>query len=237
MILMDQFQTNQLDPSQTKTMIERARKFCPTFKAGDRVGVRAGWAKAVSVKDNQGRMEVECIATTNRVDSVGEVILPEGGSWAPLEAHKSIFGDHWYGLGDKVGSFRSISLYPNAANPVGWKVRFSLLPADYSELVNQCRILASENQISMSIGYFPTEWGAPSPAEAKRFPGAEIITRKWVGFEISVVAMPCNLDAVGGGLAIDETKADDIRRLVHKGLLSGRSLRVPAPKAKNLLIL
>jgi len=216
----------------------RAKRYLPSLKDSDRVGVRAGFClETKATHNNGGRLDVECIATTNRVDSVGEVILPEGGSWAPLEAHKSIFGDHWYGIGDKVGSFRSISLYPDRMNPKGWKLRFSLLPADYSELVNQCRILAEEKAIAMSIGYIPTEWGNPTPDEAKRFPGVEIVTRKWVGFEVSVVAMPCNLDAVGGGWASDETKADDIRRLVHKGRLSGRSLHVPAPKEKRLLIL
>lgn len=206
----------------------------------DRVGLIAGYCREVKarnpgVKANGGRMEVQALVTTDRVDSVREVVIPSGIDWSVLKAHKRVFADHWYGLGDVVGTFRWIE---PSTNPAGWKMAFDLLPDEYSETVRQARIMAEEGAIATSIGYIPTDWGAPTGDEAKRYPGVEIVTRKAIGFEVSVVAMPCNLDAVGG-MAVateDGAKADRLRELVCKGRLSGKGLRMPEAKRETIII-
>jgi len=217
--------TERASPEQIAALRARAKR--AVGRDVDRVGTISNNCCEVRTKANGNRLEVRCVATTDRIDSVKEVVLPGGIDWAPLRLHKRIFADHWYGMGDVVGTFRAIDLFPDKMNPKGWRVSFDLMPDDYSETVRQARIMAEQSAIAMSIGFIPLEWGAPTGDEAKRYPGAEIITRKAIGFEISVVTMPCNLDAIGGGIVADTSKAAVYRGMVAKGLISGRGFTLP----------
>jgi len=205
-------------------LARRAKELCPEQASAP--GIFGGYCTGVRCKAMPERksVEIQGIATTGSIDQSGEVIVPDGGDWSPLLMHKSIFADHFYGLADRVGTLRWIKRQGK-----GWEFAFTLTQNGSAASANILAI-AEEDALSFSVGFIPLEWGVPTTPEVKAYGPCEIIHRRWIGFEISVVAMPCNLDCVGGRIhdQMDSTRAARLAAMVTKGMIDPRALTVPS---------
>lgn len=182
-------------------VIERIRKSC-ILDDNAVLGVRACVGQGVRLDTKASNYDVIGMATTDSVDAEGDVILPGGCDWfanpdSYMRRNRKVFVDHWTDMGSMVGTIRNVKLLDG--NPSGLQVRVGLSRAcQFTELVAE---LAGSVGIGFSIGFIPTNYGPPTPEEAKKYPGARNIVRNWEWYELSFTAFPCNVSCQTQGVA------------------------------------
>lgn len=189
-----------------------------------------GGAGSIGVKDTHmvkdftnGNRDIIGIATTDDVDESREVVLPEGADLSYINATKTLYADHSYGISQVVGSIRY--LRPSKSGK-GWDFRASLFAGMRSPLADDCyTIIEQGGQLGVSIGFEATEWGDLEPMEAKAYPSAQCIIRKWRWVELSLTAMPCNVScrAVLAPSEGEQKQISLIEGLVTKGKIRRES--------------
>ena len=163
------------------------------------------------------------IATTDDVDESSEVVLPEGADLTYINATRTLYADHSYGISQVVGSIRYVR---PAANGKGWEFRAGLFHSMRSPLADDCyTIIKQGGQLGVSIGFEATEWGDLELDEAKAYPMARSIVRKWRWVELSLTAMPCNVScrAILAPSEAEQKSITLIESLVTKGKIRRES--------------
>jgi len=139
---------------------------------------------------------IEIIATTNAMDLDDQIVDPAGVDWSYFNAanQKKVFQDHNYDSQSNVGITRSISPYLESGVQVGWKMRihiFRNLKCPYADDIwEKCK---QGGPPGGSIGFIPKIVRPLTPAEQKRWPGAESIVTEWKALEFSLTNLPCNV--------------------------------------------
>lgn len=168
------------------------------------------------------------LATTDDVDCVGDVVVPSGADLGYFVKNKAVFADHRYDISSWVGTVRHLAEWPGpGVLQRGWSIRVAIKRSP-SPLVEDILTAAREIGVSFSIGFEPVEWGRPTAEEAKRWPGAENIIRRWNWRETSITAMPCNVSCRGAAVYAPE-KGLGIAELVRKSRIHPQSARALAP--------
>lgn len=172
---------------------------------------------------SSGNRDIIGIATTDDIDESREVVLPGGADLTYINATKTLYADHSYGISQVVGSIRY--LRPSKSGK-GWDFRASLFSGMRSPLADDCfTIIEQGGQLGVSIGFEATEWGDLEPMEAKAYPSAQCIIRKWRWVELSLTAMPCNVScrAVLAPTEGEQKQISLIEGLVTKGKIRRES--------------
>lgn len=147
--------------------------------------------------------QIEGYATTDAVDLEREVILPDGIDIVSYFAtNRSMFVDHNYDILSCVGKCRNLKITPK-----GIICTSVLIGAPGNAMRDWVQALASEYQVGYSVVVERISKGAPTPDEAKKYPGAKIITRTSRLIEISYTAIPMNGECQAVGVAADAMKA------------------------------
>ena len=219
--------------------IHRMRKH-HGFKGGETVGIRGRSARIDRMNDTTRTLRVT--ATTDDLDLEREVVLPQGrNDHSYFLRNKAVFLDHHYATERMVAKMRITPEIRIGGELRGWACDMQVL--DTPLALDIWAIIRKEG-IGSSIGFRADNRGAPTPAEAAEYPGAEIITREWEWLEQSLTAFPCNVACQT--LMAEETSDDDemptekiaeIERFVSKGLIrpeTGYAMGLPAPKSAPL---
>ena len=162
--------------------------------ADNPIGIKAGlWGRggdrALGVKSVDGKLEVVCYANTSAVDLEREVVVPTGlDVRSYLTTNKNLFVDHRYDVLSAVAVCRSMTL-----DPGGWLCRGAFHDDMANPYVKACVALAKAGTLAMSVGFEALDWGPPTDAEAKAYPGVEGVVRKARVLEVSYTAMPMNV--------------------------------------------
>lgn len=140
-----------------------------------------------------GNNDIIGIATTDDVDEQDEVVLPEGADLSYIMATRMLYADHMYGLGQVIGSIRHLKPLSSGR---GWQFRARMFDGLQNPLASDTlEIIKQSGKLGVSIGFDALDWGTPTDEEAKRYPLAKSIVRKWRWIELSVTARPCNVNA------------------------------------------
>lgn len=220
--------------SIAERMKERARR------SGKPTGVVSSFSDKAVVETDSGKRDIIATATTDDIDSVFEVVVPEGVSRLSDKSktikyfgeNKQIFTDHCTGLDDWIGQARAISpLMGDGGRQRGWTVRYQVRN---TQTGNDLLVAVSEGMMpGHSIGFEALDHGPPTEEEVKRFskggisPGA--VVRAWTWLELSVTAMPCNV-ACQGSLpsSLDDERSQRSFGLLDNLVTKGRIKRESA---------
>jgi hypothetical protein len=215
---------------RAKSLIERI-KTRHALREDAPVGIFATFDSKAALDTANGNNDIIAIATTDSIDLDDEVVLPGGADFSYIlgtngKGNRKLFVDHEYEIDSCVGSLRSLTPWPSQAAMRGWQLRarlFDGMPYPAAEAV--AKIIAQDG-IGISIGFIADEYGAPTPDEAKRYPGATSIVRKWRMLEASFTCMPCNVSCQTLAVSGDAKAATDIaakvdaktRQIMHLSL-------------------
>jgi len=147
--------------------------------------------KDARVDIENGNRDVVVTANTARVDEDDEVVVPSGAVLDYFKTNGCIFIDHKYSWSDWVGGLRSN--YP-ILKPAGWMVRFAARRSpDGEQLLKD----VEDFGVGVSIGFDALDVGPPTDEEIEKYGKGNAfrsIVRKWRWVELSVTAMPCNVE-------------------------------------------
>jgi hypothetical protein len=166
-------------------------------------------AKSLKLDTEANKRDIIVRANTAAIDCENEVVVPEGASLGYLEKNRKVFFEHRYNYPeDCIGAIRRG--YPKLVDGE-WMVRIGVSRCEAGD-----RLLrdAADFGIGVSIGFDALDYGPPTDDEIKRYGGGvpfRSIVRKWEWIELSVTAMPCNVEcqsiAVDAGPVEEPVKA------------------------------
>ena len=171
--------------------------------------------------------EVWCMATTDRVDDEGEVILPDGIDMEYLLKRGMVYIDHTYTVPNTVGKIRRMVRKAHGGRN-GWESQVQILDANTPE-TQAIKALAAENMLSQSIAVQRLDSGRPDSGESAAYKGAQRITRKSRAIELSFTTWPMNPDCTMTG-AKSRQRADHLRTVLKSAGLPEKTFdlfRVP----------
>lgn len=188
------------------------------------VGIVSSYGKKAQVEGDGRTLDMN--ATTDDIDLQDEVVVPGGADTTYFATNRKVFGDHQYGLLDVVGICRSIDPIVRGGSQKGWRVKVYMLPGN--AIADAVLALADEDGIGCSIGFQATEYGAPTPDEAKSYSGNKgapsSIVRKWNWLELSMTAFPCNVACQ----TLRATHVDHAKSVLDRLVCKGKITRLTA---------
>ncbi len=225
----------------SKTKIERVKRAARLHafwaaKGHDGV-VAVVRSRPVATKATPDERLIRIVATTDRIDVDDEVVIPGGflatAKWikdnaqgvgmmpAPADSYflenKSVFLDHEYDMDHFIGKLRRLHPMKAAGRLTGWEAVVRL----HNDHPHTPTVLdlAADGLIGSSIGFQRIAGGKPTADEMKRYTrgGREpsMVAREWEWIELSITAMPANVDAQARGF--EDAKAAMLDELVSKG--------------------
>lgn len=133
---------------------------------------------------------VEAIANTAAIDLDDEVVLPSGADPTYFDKNRSILYNHSSDLPVGKMVWRKFDKQRNR-----WVVRMNIGKA--TPFQRDLRAMVAEGSIrGVSIGFLAMDFGRPSPEEIGRFGKHRSIVRVWKWMELSLTALPCNVEAI-----------------------------------------
>jgi hypothetical protein len=210
-----------------KSILRSRHSLAPTAM----VGQRAFATSIIQAANEQGAMEIECLATTEGVDLDNEVVVAGGGDLSYLDANKKVFADHEYGLGSVTGTLRWIRPVPAInGRAAGWKMRVRLVKASpYYAMICE---LAESDTIGASIGLEAVDVGPPTDEEKAVYTKASSIIRKWRALEVSFTALPMNVECQSS--AVYQSKS--ARRRLCFAVNAGKLAATFAPRRTMFVV-
>lgn len=184
--------------------VKRVKAIAPHI-ADENIAVKAcGIHNSKAMYPASGQpFQISGYCTTDAVDLEREVILPDGVDWKTyFGKNMSMFVDHVYDALHCVGKWRSFQYTPS-----GIVCNSTLIEGGTNHLRDWIRTLALEHQIGYSVTVERVSKGAPTAEEAKKYPGAKLITRNSRLIEISYTAIPMNGECQAVGVAAEAMKA------------------------------
>lgn len=146
------------------------------------------------------KSDIIAILNTDDIDSDKEVVVPSGLNPTYFVKNGKLFADHVYSSATAVGYLRGNGLKLIQSNGREyWKARIGIHSTDLGRDI--MTIAQESGQFGFSIGFWPDDYGAPTPEEAKKYTqGSEIpsmIVRTGGWFETSATPFPCNVTCQG----------------------------------------
>lgn len=202
------------------------------------VGVKGVFGKDVSVQDNGQDRFLTVVATTDDLDDDREVVIPGGADTSYFFRNRKIFVDHRLHTEYCVGHLHSANLKAN-----GWVCRIRMFKLPGNPLADDILTIAREAGIGVSIGFVPTDMGAPTHEELAKYGKAvepRKVIRAWRWIELSIAAAPCNVScqSFAASPVDNEGKYKLLDELVTKGRIQLRSavaLGLPVSKSSPAL--
>ena len=217
---------------------QRARARGMLAGADNPIGIKAGlWpvGKKAEIKPKDTRpLEVTCYANTSAVDLEREVVVPFGlDVRSYLTINKNLFVDHRYDVLSAVAVCRSMTL-----DPGGWVCRGAFHDDIDNPYVKACVALAKAGTLAMSVGFEALDWGPPTDAEAKAYPGVEGVVRKARVLEVSYTAMPMNVTCrqVASNIPAADETAEKSRKALIDAHISGRVIEDFGIRPKRIIV-
>jgi hypothetical protein len=192
------------------------------------------------VASNTNLYEVVAFATTDGVDSVGDVVIQSGIDWNSYFTRNgsNVFVDHDYSITSRVGRVRNMKMVNTPAGGKGWLVRTGIPVNRQNPKADAVLAAAEDGSVGMSIAFEANDYGPPTADEKKAYPTARSIIRTCKVIEISFTCMPCNVECQSMAVNYDDGKSARVRELVAKsarGKLISQWLSVPATKTVLVL--
>lgn len=216
----------RMDASKAAELVSRLRT---KHGLGEKstVGVWSAWDTKAETLTDDSNNDITAVVTTDDVDLEEEVLIPSGGDMTSyLGLNKSVFVDHYYALDSCVGKIRRLTPFPDVANPKGWKMQVSILRTSNSPMPGLVMDIAKQMGIGVSIGFEAQDWGKPTADEAKRYPAAKSVVRKWKAIEVSFTCLPCNVMCRGEAM-YDDSKSVKLLRVMPE---AAKRLRIEEPR-------
>jgi len=180
-------------------------------------------------------LEIVSYANTAAVDLEDEVVLPEGGDVASyLKKNQNLFADHCYGMIYVVAKCFNMTL-----DQRGWLCTGQFFKNYDTEYTRACIAMAMAGTLAMSIGFEALDYGDPTPAEERMYPGVKSIVRRWKALEVSYTAMPMNVTCrqVATNIAAAEAYAEKARKSLIDAHVSLDVIKRFGIKSRRTLIL
>lgn len=161
----------------------------------------------------EGSREVLAKITTNAVDLVGDVVLPEGCNNITKAAGIKVLANHDYRTQYPIGKFLWAKVVDNA-------ILAKLKLHDKSEAARVAFDLLQLGQeegfgyVDFSIGFEVEKRRSPTIEDKAAFPGVANIIEKWTLVETSVVGLPCNQEAIA--LAVSKGVSPETSRFLNR---------------------
>jgi len=207
-------------------LLERIKGNPFVQKNGGVAGIVASYGKGVETRtknDDSGTNDIIVTANTGDIDLENERVMPGGADKSYFQANRKMFADHRYDLESGVAEARSVSAYPNPQEIKSWRIRCRLMDTPLARTIRA--IVDDTNQIGVSIGFIPKDWGMPSDEERETLGGDfQTIVRSWSWFETSFTLLPCNVSCqsiVTEGKSMDMVDSAD--RLLSAGKIDRES--------------
>jgi len=225
-------------------IVARIRKEFGHFLDADKpIGVVSSFAAVRKEKTpNPEIFEIVGFATTDNVDSVGDVVIPEGMNWDAYFKRNGnqMFADHEYSVTDRIGYGRNPVLVKTPTGGRGWLLRGVVRTVPTNPKKEAVIAGAEDGAIGMSIAFEATDYGAPTPEEKTLYPNAKAIVRKGKVIEVSYTFMPCNVECQSQAVTFDEGKAIQLAGVIAKSKSREtieRAMQVPTRKPTIVVIL
>ncbi len=181
------------------------------LSADAKVGIFGCFDTKAAMDTERGNNDVVAMASTDGIDLDEEVVLPEGGDLSYVTTNRKLFVDHCYDIEYAVASLRSITAVKSGGKQRGWSIRSRLLQGDIHKAARIVESICQQDGIGMSIGFIADDAGRPDATEAKAYPGAKSIVRKWKMLEISFTCLPCNVSCQTMAGTQDGSKSAKLR--------------------------
>lgn len=182
--------------------------------------------KELSFEINKKSNTTDIIAVfnTDDIDSDDEVVVPSGLDPTYFKANGKIFSDHIYSTQTTIGFLRWLKEYPTPQDHRQWRARVGIHSTDLGRDI--MTIAQESGQFGFSIGFWPEDYGQPTPDEvAKYTQGTKIprsITRTGNWFETSATPFPCNVTCQGK--LVISASAEESSKSILEGLLRKGSI-------------
>lgn len=134
--------------------------------------------------------------TTDAVDAVGDVLIPQGMDATEFEKRRTVFWNHQYDrpIAKTVGKLK------RTEHGVEAEIEFAARHPDAKGewFPDSVRSLVEQGVVvGVSVGFDVIEMRPATVADHKRYgPACKTIHSKWRLFEFSIAPLQCNLDAV-----------------------------------------
>lgn len=188
-------------------LIERLKGHAFVKSHGGVAGIVGSYGKGAEVDLKSDTRDIVVVATTGDIDLEKERVMPGGADQTYFKANRQMFADHKYDIESGAGEARSIYAYPNDQDVKAWKIRCRIRNNPIGKAIQA--IVEDTNQIGVSIGFVPTDYGSPTADEREKM-GGEFgsIVREWEWFETSFTLLPCNVACQS--MAVTEGKSWDM---------------------------
>lgn len=227
-----------MNSDQINLIRRRAIERGMLVSASNPICIKAGvWpvGKRAEVKAKDERpLEVTCYANTAAVDLEREVVVPSGlDVRSYLMLNRNLFVDHRYDVMSAVAVCRSMTMTPD-----GWVCRGAFHDDMTNPYVKACVVLAKAGTLAMSVGFEALEWGPPTEAEAKAYPGVEGVVRKARVLEVSYTAMPMNVTCRQIAMALPDAgeNAEKCRKALIDAKIPDRVVSDFGVKPRRVLV-
>lgn len=194
-----------------------------------KVGVFGCFDTKAALDTDRGNNDVVAMATTDGLDLDEEIVLPEGGDLSYVTTNRKLFVDHCYEIEYAVASLRSITAVKLGGKQRGWSIRSRLLQGDIHKAARIVESICQQDGIGLSIGFIAEDAGRPDANEAKAYPGATSIIRKWKMLEVSFTCLPCNVSCQGTMGTVDAGKSAELSERVPDAV---KLFRLERPRLK-----
>jgi len=202
-------------------LIERIKQHSFVRKNGGVAAIVASYGKGAETvvkNDDSGTNDIIVIANTGDIDLENERVMPGGADKSYFEKNKQMFADHRYDIESGVGEARAIGAYPNPQEIKSWRIRCRIRNNRLGDTIKA--IVEDTNQIGVSIGFVPQDWGVPTDEERKNLGGDfNTIVRSWRWFETSFTLLPCNVSCQS---VVTEGKSYDMVDSADRLLCAGK---------------
>lgn len=223
--------------NRNELLISRLRRN-PAVKDGAAIGIRAVTKVKVAEVDEE-QSELIVIANTDDVDLEREVVDPSGADPdSYFFTNRKMFVDHDTSTDKCVAVMRSCRPFPSATDHRQWRVRCRVYRGRGNQLADDIWNMATSDGIGVSIGFIPLDYGPVLPHEAKRYPGADSIVRRWHWLELSFTAFPCNVACQSAEVVSSMARSAELAEMVGKGRIhpaTAAALGLARPK-RNIVI-
>lgn len=176
------------------------------------------------------------IATTAYADLVDEVVVPEGLDTTYIAANRAVLWNH--DSGTPIARLRNPPTLVKFGAGKAWRIAATM---SRSAFAGEVWSMMREGVVSgVSIGFVPDEVGRPTREEEEQYGAHRSIVRRGRMVEVSVVAIPANVQARIDGMVEAPGEEERVELAVAAGALSRKSadliLKSLAPRVKRRTI-
>ncbi len=173
-------------------LIDRIKGHSFVKKHGGLAGIVGSYGKGAETDVKSDTDDIVVIANTGDIDLEQERVMPKGADYSYFKANTQMFADHRYDIESGAGVLRRLNPYPSTENHKAWKLRVRIRDNAIGKAIKA--IVADTNQIGVSVGFVPLDYGSPTSDEREKMGGGfDSIVRTWKWFETSFTLLPCNV--------------------------------------------